>query len=313
MNEKQKNNKLVFVALAVCGFATAIALSGCGGSGGGSIFNDPNNPNGYVLADIETGGRDQIAKIDLRTGNVTFLTNFTEGGAELPTTAGHGQPIYFYRNTSSSGTTGLSKMNPDGSGFTYIGPMLSSFGMNISANGQKLAYYSLNDQIFTINADGTNDQVVFQSSEFTGGGDISSDASKVVFSSAEDGELDIWTVGSDGSNPVNLTPDTTGIWMYNPTFSPDGTKIAYDAWDAGTSQSCIWIMNADGTNRVKLTGADNLFCESFSPDGKWVLYTDGSLANDQIVMVRTDGSGFKKVVYTETSDELGWVGTLIIR
>ncbi|HEY0076505.1 MAG TPA: hypothetical protein VGB77_20620 [Abditibacteriaceae bacterium] len=56
-------------------------------------------------------------------------------------------------------------------------------------------------------------------------------------------------------NPLNgqLTPLSTGPFQEsNPTFSPDGKQIAYSSNESGSNQ--IWVMDADGTNKRRLTG-----------------------------------------------------------
>src|SRR3954447_8887580 len=61
---------------------------------------------------------------------------------------------------------------------------------------------------------------------------------KIAFASGGD----IWTMNPDGSGQVNLTNDAAT--QGSPSWSPDGTKIAYDQGDQ------TFVMNADGTNRA---------------------------------------------------------------
>ena len=80
-------------------------------------------------------------------------------------------------------------------------------------------------------------------------------------------------------------------------YSPDGSKIAFYA--AGG----IWVMDADGSNRLQLTtddGSDPVF----TPDGLWVAYlkTDGIVpGSGSIYFVRTNGSGTPVRVPNTTS------------
>lgn len=56
-------------------------------------------------------------------------------------------------------------------------------------------------------------------------------------------------------------------------FSPDGTRIAYVSADAD-HKADIWVMNADGTGKERLTERDETFdyFPSWSPDGKYIVF-----------------------------------------
>ena len=58
----------------------------------------------------------------------------------------------------------------------------------------------------------------------------------------------IYVMNADGSGVVLLTsrPDYAG----KPSWSPDGSKIAFMHWDGGYQ---IYVMNADGSGLVRLT------------------------------------------------------------
>lgn len=56
-------------------------------------------------------------------------------------------------------------------------------------------------------------------------GDISPDKKKIVFVREDNGNYDLWMQGIDGKNLVQLT--TSEFGDFEPTFSPDGNKIAF--------------------------------------------------------------------------------------
>jgi TolB protein len=83
---------------------------------------------------------------------------------------------------------------------------------------------------------------------------ISPDGTKIAFSSSRGGRagyFDIWVVNRDGTNPRNLTADTADSSEGAPTWSPAGNQIAYTSDKPGSNQ--IYLMNADGTGRRRLT------------------------------------------------------------
>lgn len=305
--EEKKNIKPALVALAMCGFAVWMALSGCGGGGTTQAARD-----GYLVVDMNVDGKDQLFRVDLQTGEKTQITNFAEGNAFCPTTTGYGEPIYFYRDSNSSATSGLAKINPDGTGYTYIGPINSAvFGMRIAKNGQKIAFYNISDQILTINPDGTGETVVYENSvDYVGGASISADGTKVYFNANPAGEMDPWVVNSDGTGATNILPGP-GSYANNPKISPNGQKIAFARWDNATSTDGVWVMNADGTGQTKLGAFENVFIEGWSPDGQYIIAYDSGPNPGKIYAVKADGSAAPKMIFSDAIDNLGWIGDAV--
>lgn len=91
----------------------------------------------------------------------------------------------------------------------------------------------------------------------------------ILFESGRDGNLEIYLMNPDGSNPTNLTQhsatDLSAAW------SPDGTRIAFTTDRDGNEE--IYAMDADGTNVVNLT-ADPYddFAPQWSPDGTKIAF-----------------------------------------
>jgi TolB protein len=81
---------------------------------------------------------------------------------------------------------------------------------------------------------------------------------KIAFWSDRDGTDQVYTMNSDGTGVVKLT-STPGKNFF-PTWSPDGTKIAFvSTRDDPTPTGCttcnqeIYVMNTDGTNQLRIT------------------------------------------------------------
>ncbi len=70
----------------------------------------------------------------------------------------------------------------------------------------------------------------------------------MVFSSNKSGNYDIWVRTADGKL-LQLTDDAA--LDGHPTWSPDGTRLAFDSTAEG--QFSLWHMNADGSGRARLT------------------------------------------------------------
>jgi tricorn protease-like protein len=70
---------------------------------------------------------------------------------------------------------------------------------------------------------------------------------RILFSSNRDGDrYSLFVMNPDGSNLSNLGSGN------KPKWSPDGTKIGFDRARDNTWQFDAFIMNADGSGRVKL-------------------------------------------------------------
>lgn len=71
---------------------------------------------------------------------------------------------------------------------------------------------------------------------------------KVAFMSIRDGNEEIYSINTDGSDLKRLTDN--GVNDGLPTFSPDGQFIASVSDEGG--KWALWVMNADGSGRHKL-------------------------------------------------------------
>jgi TolB protein len=64
------------------------------------------------------------------------------------------------------------------------------------------------------------------------------------------GHWDIFVVNLDRTSRVNLTNHPALDWF--PAWSPDGSRIVFTRGGYQATDADIWVMNADGNNRVRL-------------------------------------------------------------
>lgn len=135
-----------------------------------------------------------------------------------------------------------------------------------------------------------------------------------AFTSYRDGNGEIYVAAGADAVAVNVTnhPAFDGF----PSWSPDGTRIAFDSNRDGGSNHEIYVMNRDGSGAANLTrhpGYD--FSPAWSPDGQWIAFGsvrdsewDPALGNDEafrgeIYRIRPDGTGLERLTDDPAHDQ----------
>jgi len=95
----------------------------------------------------------------------------------------------------------------------------------------------------------------------------------IAYSAKESENVDIYLTNIEGKSKIKVTnhPSRDGY----AAWSPDGKRIACYAYHDGRKTWSIHTMNADGTNRKRLTHTKNKWDNSptWSPDGKKIVFT----------------------------------------
>lgn len=119
---------------------------------------------------------------------------------------------------------------------------------------------------------------------------VSPDGNQIAFVSDRGGSPQIYIVKTDGSGIRRLTFE--GSYNTSPCWSPKGDKIAFSG-RRGSNQ--IFIINPDGTGLTQLTSHGNNEEPSFSPDGRYIVFTSDRDGKKAVYIMRANGESQKRI------------------
>jgi Tol biopolymer transport system component len=144
------------------------------------------------------------------------------------------------------------------------------------------------NEIYTMNADGSDvQQLTFNEFEESST-DCSPDGRRIVFVSNRDGDDELYIMNTDGSGVRRLT-DSPGL-DFAPSWSRDGSMIAFTSERDGDRE--IYILNPDDLAGLRQI-TQNSFLESaqdLSPDGTTVVFHSDRDGSVDIWTVNLDGT-----------------------
>ena len=104
---------------------------------------------------------------------------------------------------------------------------------------------------------------------------------------------ELWRTPVDGGGAPERLTEAAGDDRAG-DYSPDGTKIAFDATRDGNTE--IYVIDADGANPRRLTddsGED--WAPDWSPDGSQIVFNSDRNGNDDLFVIGADGTGLAQL------------------
>ena len=94
-------------------------------------------------------------------------------------------------------------------------------------------------------------------------------------------------------NKISFLKDMDNLY---PKFYFAGAKIAFLSIPKDEPRFRIWVMDADGSNLKQLTDTQSYYCD-WSPDGKYIVYTNAETDNGQLWIMDADGTNKRQLTF----------------
>jgi Tol biopolymer transport system component len=215
-------------------------------------------PDGSVIAMTFLPG--EKGHIYVMNADGSGLVQVSAGGDDFdPSISPDASSLVFSRYANSR--SDLYSVNTDGSNqtrLTQAGEPQATFP-SWSPDGSQIAFFRLGHKrqsLVLTDVAGTTFDTILREPRRAGQFftlEWSPDSSTLVFGqyNSDYTNSDLWTIGADGSGLTRLTHSAV-VQETDPSYSPDGTRIAcsgagrYEAW------ADVFVLDADGSNRQRI-------------------------------------------------------------
>jgi dipeptidyl aminopeptidase/acylaminoacyl peptidase len=158
-----------------------------------------------------------------------------------------------------------------------------------------------NDDIYSMNADGTGLQRLTDDPGVDVLPNVSQDGSMTAFDSDRDGNFEVYIMSSDGNGQTRLThevgEDGFSCW------SPDGSRIAFYSDRDGDPE--IFVMDADGSDQEQLTfNSAPDYDPAWAPDGESIAFMTRRHGYGEIYIMNPDGTGEQRLTSRPSYDDV---------
>jgi Tol biopolymer transport system component len=289
-------------------------------------------PDRAAVVVAKAGGATTLQVRDVTAGTLSF---------EIRTYIGPGRDIAFTSFTDEARLTpGIYVLTANGASTTLLTPQYAS-DPAWSPDGRQIAFtgrVGFSSAVFVMNADGSGLRALTDTSTLRSAAQPawSPDGQKIAFVALSHDPNDltltrefnaVFVMNADGSAPTRVVfPDFslcgTGVCSgaQRPTWSPDGTRIAYAfrmVTLSRTALGALFIVNADGSGLRQLPTGDALTTFSsepaWSPDGERIAFQRSpmrtapvDIGSPDVYAIAADGTGLTRISIESGSGSPAW-------
>ena len=227
----------------------------------GTIEWLPDKSGMLVTAREKADGFDQIWRLSVPDGRAEPITNSTESlelrGASADFSRIVAQLEFLNSSIWVASKDDLSNAQPIAK---------AQWDMAWTADGKIIfpARETIKTGIWLTNPDGSDKKQITAEDSLERSPTVSPDGRFVAFVSTRNGRQNIWRMNADGGNQTQLT---NGEGENNPTFTPDGQSVVFNAIKGGS----LWKVSVEGGDATQLSAEKSLRI-SISPDAAKFAY-----------------------------------------
>jgi TolB protein len=263
------------------------------------------------------GSYDQVCIMNADGTNQNQLTS-GKAASFYPSLSPDGTKILFASNRTEL-VYDIFSMNTDGTGVTQLTHKADAYAPMYSPDSSQIVYVSTvegSEDLWLMNADGTGTRQLTVLPGREVDPTWSQDGTRIAYTGNYTGNNEIYIVNVDGTETKQVTNGSEQEDGGRIDWSPDGLTIAFYAGPRGDKN--LYLVDVSCADQPggctpdkfhQLTNGGNAKAPMFSPDGLWVVYAAGPTTENDIYIMKLDGSKVQQLTTAPGSEyqpRWGW-------